>query len=1291
MKHSMKRLLSLLLALIFCVSLFPAAALAEEPGEIAPAETADGRAAEGGGPYGGDAGEIAPAEDPDALPPRDGADEPAEVIASGTCGDDLTWTLSDAGLLTISGTGAMADYTYSNTAQFFEYRNKIKALKIESGVTSIGNFAFRSCYNMTSTSIPESVTSIGQHAFDYCYALTEVKIPASVTSIETSAFNYCSELASIIVTSGNTAYSSEDGVLYNKDMTELLCCPGGKSGVCSIPASVESIFVYYAFFECGKLTGISVASGNTAYSSEDGVLYNKDKTKLLLCPRAKSGVCTIPDGVASVEDYAFQYCEKLTEIRIPDSVTSFGNYCFYYCTALESVTIPKGVKTLNPYVFSDCYALTSITIPAAVTSIMYGALYKSGLTEIRFLGSAPSFANDVFKNVTATAYYPLGDDTWTESVRQNYGGTITWVAKAAANQCGDNVFWTLEDGVLTISGTGPMWDFNNPLAPTYLDLADSIRYVVVEEGVTRVGNFAFIEFTGISGATIADSVTEIGKGAFSVCLSLQEIELGSGLRCIESYAFDESALRSVTIPAGVEFIDDYAFACDYLTEIVFLGSAPESGGYRVFNNVEAVAYYPAEDPSWTETAKEELAGAGDITWVAVEPALPTYTVSFDVQGHGTAPTAQTVEQGSTATRPADPTATGWTFGGWYREAACTNAYDFSTPVTADLTLYAKWTPITRTVRFDANGHGTAPASQMVAYGGTATRPADPTAEGWTFGGWYTEAACTNVYDFSTPVTVNITLYAKWTEAGVSSGQCGDDVYWSLENGVLTITGTGPMWDYSNDWPTFYSLRDSITSLVIENGVTAIGEWAFFKLEAMTSVTIPSSVTSIASAAFNSCTSLTGVTIPESVSSIGDRAFSTCSGLTEIRFEGSAPSFGNYVFNYVTTTAYYPANDASWTEEVRQNYGGTITWVAYEPGSCASGHAWGEPSWAWAEDLSSAAATFVCARDSSHTQTVEATVEKSVSGCTVTYTATVSFEGNTYTDVRVKEYEARFTSATLNLEDLVEIRFKLLVSGDADLSKLTVKYTMENSADMEIPVKDLPKEGDRYLVKVPVVAKRMTDEILIWVVDENDEIVSNQVPYSVETYCLNKLEKGSDQKLMDLCAALLNYGAYAQLYLNYHTEKLANRNLMAYNYSTDVSAVTVPASSALVTGETAGIKAKSAALVLDAATVLRYRFTPDEGEKMENFVFTCNGVTYTPVETTVSGVKVYQVDVPGIAAKDLDQRYPMKVTKDGAGDLQIDYGVLTYLYSKQDSSNENLAKLCRAMYQYHLMAKAYFQK
>ena len=151
-----------------------------------------------------------------------------------------------------------------------------------------------------------------------------------------------------------------------------------------------------------------------------------------------------------------------------------------------------------------------------------------------------------------------------------------------------------------------------------------------------------------------------------------------------------------------------------------------------------------------------------------DTSAPAYTVTFDANGHGTAPTAQTVNSGETATKPADPTESGWTFGGWYTEAACTNAFDFSTPITADITLYAKWTeesvtPITYTVAFDANGHGTAPAAQTVTSGGTATKPADPTESGWTFGGWYQDATCSIAFDFAMPITANITLYAKWTK------------------------------------------------------------------------------------------------------------------------------------------------------------------------------------------------------------------------------------------------------------------------------------------------------------------------------------------------------------------------------------------------------------------------------------------------------------------------------------------------------------------------------------------------
>lgn len=140
----------------------------------------------------------------------------------------------------------------------------------------------------------------------------------------------------------------------------------------------------------------------------------------------------------------------------------------------------------------------------------------------------------------------------------------------------------------------------------------------------------------------------------------------------------------------------------------------------------------------------------------------TWTVTFDVGDHGTAPAAQTVEDGAKATKPADPTAEDYSFQGWYTDTRYTMEYDFSKEVTEDTTVYAKWVkkPI---VSFNANGHGTAPARQAVELNGKATKPADPTAEGYVFRGWYTTAACTTEFDFNTPIAADTTLYAKWDE------------------------------------------------------------------------------------------------------------------------------------------------------------------------------------------------------------------------------------------------------------------------------------------------------------------------------------------------------------------------------------------------------------------------------------------------------------------------------------------------------------------------------------------------
>lgn len=140
----------------------------------------------------------------------------------------------------------------------------------------------------------------------------------------------------------------------------------------------------------------------------------------------------------------------------------------------------------------------------------------------------------------------------------------------------------------------------------------------------------------------------------------------------------------------------------------------------------------------------------------------TWTVTFNSNGHGAAPAVQTVEEGENAVKPADPTAEGYSFQGWYTTAACTTEFDFNTPIAADTTLYAKWDEI-YTVTFNVGGHGTAPAAQKVENGGKATKPENPTAKGWRFDGWYTDEKCTARYDFDKAVTANTTLYAKWTQ------------------------------------------------------------------------------------------------------------------------------------------------------------------------------------------------------------------------------------------------------------------------------------------------------------------------------------------------------------------------------------------------------------------------------------------------------------------------------------------------------------------------------------------------
>jgi len=258
-------------------------------------------------------------------------------------------------------------------------QGKAGSYTIPPGVTNIENKAFYYCTQLSSVTIPGSVVNIGTSAFEGCSLLRSVAIPNSVTRMGTSAFDSCLSLTNILMGTGNPAFSSTNGVLFNKNWSTLIKYPAGKAGSYTIPASVINIGMmafahcagltgitipngvinigvgafYYctglpsvtvpdsvtfigeaALCGCASLTAIQVSAGNPAFSSLDGVLFNKARTALIQYPGGKAGSYAIPFGVIFIRHHAFEGCVGLTSVTIPDSVTSIGGSAFVYCPIL---------------------------------------------------------------------------------------------------------------------------------------------------------------------------------------------------------------------------------------------------------------------------------------------------------------------------------------------------------------------------------------------------------------------------------------------------------------------------------------------------------------------------------------------------------------------------------------------------------------------------------------------------------------------------------------------------------------------------------------------------------------------------------------------------------------------------------------------------------------------------------------------------------------------------------------------------------------------------------------------
>ncbi len=402
---------------------------------------------------------------------------PAFAQTEGTCGENLTWVLSDEGILTISGTGAMPDFDSYTATPWYDYRDQVTTIVVEPGVTAIGSSAFSWFDSLVSVTLPEGVVSIGNDAFADCAGLSSIQLPQTLEQIGSYAFAWCESLVELtlpdrLTTIGDHAFSG------CASLTTL-----------QIPASVAAIGTG-AFSRCTSLGWIAVAGENETFASDEtGAVLTKDLSTLLCVPAGITERYLVSPGVTAIAEYAFCGCAALADIQLPDGVTTIGSSAFAECEKLKTITLPESLTSIGSYAFSQCKALTGINLP-------------QGLTQ---LGSWAFECCFSLKSI----HIPQG---------------ITAIPDFTFYECTSLKDVTLPQTLTTI-GTHAFY------------VCKSMKTIALPEGLTTISGWAFAECYALSEITIPSTVTSIGGSAFLYDTQLQSIEFLGNAPTIGEDAF----------------------------------------------------------------------------------------------------------------------------------------------------------------------------------------------------------------------------------------------------------------------------------------------------------------------------------------------------------------------------------------------------------------------------------------------------------------------------------------------------------------------------------------------------------------------------------------------------------------------------------------------------------------------------------------------------------------------------------------------------------------------------------
>ncbi len=846
-------------------------------------------------------------------------------------------------------------------------------------VTTLGTRSFAACTNLTSIALSDSITTISWEAFKGCTRLNTLTIPKSVTSITGNAFAGCSGLDSFSVDMTNPAYcSSADGVVFSKDRTMLIRYPTGKQCNYLIPYSVSTIGHYAfqdcagltsimipgrvihigdgafekceqltsmtlpssvislgynvsSFLHCSALTSIVVEAANTAYSSNsDGVLFSKDKTKLVCYPGGRAGSYGIPDTVTHIGHSAFKNCASLCDVTIPSKLAFISPKAFQTCPNLTGLFFNGNAPNLGKAALDDIPNATIYYLPGTTG---WGTELGGRPTAVWNQDVQIPYTYTTHNGaITITKYTgPGGDVTIPSTIN---GHPVTSIGDYAFADCPGLTSIMIPKGVISVSGGAfPFCDkFTSigvdPANPAYC----SENGVLFNKAKTCLAIYP----RGKTGSySVPYSVTEIGFMAFWNCHKLTSVEMGNGVKRIACGAFGHcTGLTSMTIPDSVTCIEGEAFCKCRLTDITVPKSVTSIEG-NPFNGCGGLSIrVDAENPAYYSTA-DGIVFSKDKSYLVSYPSdkKGDYVIPDSVTNFGSAafrdctgltgvtiPNSVTkinqfVFQGCTnltsVTIPSSVSSIGRA-----SFAGCNSLTGITIPdsVKAIEAAAFEYCPNLASVYF--NGDAPSGGSDSSVFGGSEkiTVYYLPGTKGWgpTFGGrptavWQEKAqAETDVHDFACLAENGGVAIVKYT------GEGGAVVIPAKVNGLP---------------------------------VTAIKDTAFQKCAGVTRIVIPAHVTSIASGVFMNCTNLdsilvdvlnpvyassadgvlfskdkTGIlcyprgkkgdySIPKTVTTIGDDAFNRCEDLSAVMIPNgvSRISAGAFAFSTRLTSITIPAS------------------------------------------------------------------------------------------------------------------------------------------------------------------------------------------------------------------------------------------------------------------------------------------------------------------------------------------------------------------------------------------------